>query len=239
MKKTKVINYKVAVACIAGMLSLASCYDREQKASPETTTSSQGVEYAPQMYHAEPYEPLTQVVDKEAGLNHWPFEKVGGGVSDYDSLGEGHGEWYNSNYYNEFGMNMRMPVKGTIAKGKNVYKYNINPDSASAWTSLASPIEGDAKAIEEGQVLYSRYCQHCHGENGDGKGPVGEIYGGVPNYHSKGYRIKTRGDIYHTISYGRGAMRAHGAQVDPEERWKIAEYIKAWQAKVELEEQGN
>jgi mono/diheme cytochrome c family protein len=233
MKMTKVLNYKFALMMLASA-SLSSCYDVNQKATPESTSSETGSEYAPQMYHSESYEPLTQVVDKESGMNHWPYEKVGGGSSDYSDMKEGHGEWYNSNYYNEHGMNMRQPVKGTVAVGKASFKYNINPDSASAWSGVASPIAvGDAKSIEQGQKLYQANCQHCHGEQGDGKGPVGLKYKGVPNYHSPAYRTKTRGDIYHTISYGRGAMRSHAAQVDPVDRWKIAEYIKDWQAKVE------
>lgn len=238
MKKIKIINYRFAIMCLTGLMSLTSCYDKNQKAS-EGLSSTPGTEYAPQMYHAESYEPLTQIVEKESGLNYWPYEKVGGGTSDYDTTtSEGHGEWYNSNYYNEFGMNMRMPVSGTIAKGKNAYRYNISADSASYWSNLASPFDGNEKAIEEGALLYSRYCQHCHGEAGDGKGPVGVIFGGVPNYHSKAYRSKTKGNIYYTITYGTGAMRSHAAQVDPADRWKIAEYIKNWQAKVETE-QGN
>lgn len=222
-----------------GLIAFTSCYDKEQKASADNTTDSPGLEYAPQMYHAESYEPLSQVVDKEAGMNHWPFEKVGGGVSDYDSsLSSGHGEWFNTNYYNPHGMNMRQPVEGTIAKGKNEFKYNLPKDSIELWAAVKSPFEGDEKAVEEGKILYSRNCQHCHGENGDGKGPVGEIYGGVPNYHSKAYRVKARGDIYNTITFGRNSMRPHASQVDPIERWKIAEYIKDWQAQVE-KEQGN
>ena len=47
-----------------------------------------GVEYAPNMYHSVPYEPLSQVKDEEIGS--W-----------LDSNPEdGHGEFYNSNPYN-------------------------------------------------------------------------------------------------------------------------------------------
>ncbi len=238
MRKLNSINYKYSVLSLTGMLFLSSCYDRENKITPDQTTDFQGTEFAPQMYHAKSYEPLSQVVDEESGLNYWPYLRVGGGSSDYDTLKDGHGEFYNSNYFNQFGMNMRQPVAGTVAKGKNEFKYNLNPDSTSVWTNVESPFQKTDQIIEEGKALYTAYCQHCHGENGDGKGPVGVVYGGVPNYHTKAYRSRTRGDIYHTITYGQGSMRPHAAQVDAVDRWKIAEYIKDWQSKVELE-QGN
>lgn len=220
------------VGAIAALLTLSSCYDKEQKASEDATTRSRGVEYAPQMYHAESYEPLSQVTDKSAGLEYWPFEEVGGGESDYDSLA-GHGEWYNSNYYNKHGMNMRHPVAGTVARGQGGFDYNINPDSSSQWAAVKSPFEGNGAAIEDGAILYQRFCQHCHGEEGDGKGAVGVIFKGVPSYHTrKDLLAMSKGEIYRTITFGRNTMRAHAAQLDPEERWKLAEYIKAWQAEV-------
>jgi len=32
-------------------------------------------------------------------------------------------------------------------------------------------------------------------------------------------------NIFHVITHGKGRMWAHGSQVTPEERWKIAHYI--------------
>lgn len=34
------------------------------------------------------------------------------------------------------------------------------------------------------------------------------------------------GRMYHTITYGKGAMGSHASQVTPEERWKMIHYIK-------------
>lgn len=235
--KMNALIHKITIAgAVAVLVSLSSCYDREQKASEDSTTRSTGIEYAPQMYHGEAYEPLTQVVDREAGLEYWPFEEVGGGRSDYDSL-SGHGEWYNSNFYNEHEMNMRQPVPGTVARGTSEYMYDIHQDSLGQWSALKSPFAGNDLAIEEGAELYVRFCQHCHGEEGDGKGLVGVVFKGLPNYHTGVYRKKTAGDIYHALTYGAGAMRSHASQLDPEERWKIAEYIKAWQSEVASQEE--
>ncbi|WP_345600388.1 hypothetical protein, partial [Thermocatellispora tengchongensis] len=37
------------------------------------------------------------------------------------------------------------------------------------------------------------------------------------------------GHIYHVIQWGKGRMMPHGSQVNPEERWKIAMYVRALQ----------
>ena len=52
-----------------------------------------GTEYAPNMYHSIPYEPLTQITDTDAG--NW-----------VSSLDNGVGEYYNSNPNNPHGMTM-------------------------------------------------------------------------------------------------------------------------------------
>ena len=186
MKMKSLNSIKKIVAIVALLAFVSSCYDVKQKAESANTTDWTGVEYAPQMYHAEAYEPLTQVTDKDAGLIYWPFERVGGGVSDYDTLVHpenddktGHGEWYNTNYYNKHGMNMRTPPIGAVARGEAKYIYNIPVDSISQWAALQSPLKGSG--VVKGQQLYMRFCKHCHGENGDGKGAVG--YPGVPGYH--------------------------------------------------------
>jgi len=44
---------------------------------------------------------------------------------------------------------------------------------------------------------------------------------------SRGGAMKdlTDGKIYHTITYGNGAMGSYASQLDPEERWKVVLYV--------------
>ncbi len=81
------------------------------------------------------------------------------------------------------------------------------------------------KTLEEGKVLYGRYCQHCHGEGGKGDGLVGKMYKGVPSYSADAYKTMNDGHIFHVITNGKGRMWPHGSQVTPEERWKIVHYV--------------
>jgi mono/diheme cytochrome c family protein len=132
------------------------------------------------------------------------------------------------NTINAFGINERTPATGTVARGKLNYYDHIPKDSVGiAERTLRNPFAYTKENLEEGKLLYSRYCQHCHGEQGNGQGPVGLKFKGVPNYASGQYTKMNDGHIYHVIQWGRNRMMPHGSQVNPEERWKIAMYVRA------------
>lgn len=134
------------------------------------------------------------------------------------------------NKINPFGINERTPASGTVPRGKLSYYDHIPKDSVRiAERTLSNPYAYTKANIEEGQVLYSRICQHCHGEKGDGQGPVAQKFKGVPNYSAGAYKTMNDGHIYHVIQWGRNRMMPHGSQVNPEERWKIAMYVHVLQ----------
>lgn len=134
------------------------------------------------------------------------------------------------NTINSFGINERTPAEGTVPRGKLAYFDHIPKDSVRiAEHTLHNPYPYTKANVLEGQVLYSRYCQHCHGEQGNGQGPVGLKYKGVPNYSTGYYKTMNDGHIYHVIEWGRNRMMPHGSQVNPEERWKIAMYVHVLQ----------
>lgn len=177
-----------------------------------------GLEYAPQMYHSTPYEPLTQIVDEDQGS--W-----------LDSNEEdGHGEFYNSNPYNSFKMNMREPVANTVKRGTLLQSKFGQEELEMAAQNLQSPFAADnADVVKQGKALYERFCEHCHGGKGNADGLVAEVYAGVANLNGAAYLEITEGHIFHVITYGKGLMGAHGSQVSPEDRWRIARYVKELQ----------
>ena len=108
--------------------------------------------------------------------------------------------------------------------------YNIPQDSISiAERTLTNPVPVNEKTLADGKVLYERYCQHCHGENGEGNGSVGQVYKGVPNYKADAYLNMNDGHIFHVITHGKGRMWPHGSQLNPEERWKVVNYVRQLQ----------
>ncbi|MEM7297597.1 MAG: cytochrome c [Bacteroidota bacterium] len=197
------------IGIVAAGATLASC-----AAGVDDT----GLEYAPQMYHSTPYEPLTQIDNEGSGT--W-----------LDSNDEdGHGEFYNSNPYNEFKMNMRKPVANTVKRGTLLQEdYGVDELELAA-ANLQSPFAADdADVVKNGKELYESYCQHCHGAKGNADGKVADAYAGVANLNGAAYKEITEGHIFHVITYGKGLMGAHGSQVSPEDRWRIARYVKELQ----------
>jgi len=177
-----------------------------------------GLEYAPQMYHSTPYEPLTQITDESSGT--W-----------LDSNEEdGHGEFYNSNPYNQFKMNMREPVANTIKRGTLLQQDFKADELELAAQELTSPFDTlNQDVVKNGKALYERFCEHCHGSKGNADGLVAEKYAGVANLNGAAYLNITEGHIFHVITYGKGLMGAHGSQISPEDRWRIARYVKELQ----------
>jgi mono/diheme cytochrome c family protein len=185
-----------------------------------------GVEFAPNMYHPVAYEPYQQII-KEGDEGKRVIEE--GEASDYES----------ANSYNPYGMSMRLPVKGTVARRNyqtiygegdsavtDLMVYTIGKDSIGvAERTLKNPLPASEEVLAEGKVLYSRYCQHCHGETGKGDGLVGKAYKGVPSYSAGNYKTMNSGHIFHVITHGKGRMWAHGSQIDPADRWKIVHYV--------------
>lgn len=197
-----------------GVVLLSSCNDDFSHIAEH---SAPRAEYAPNMYHSEAYEPLTQITDEDAGSF----------VSSSDSP---YGEFYNSNPYNRTPennftpMNMREPAPHTIKRG---YKpYTIGKDSIAMAAGLTSPIPASEAVLKDGEVLYKRYCMHCHGETGAGDGPVNNALKGVANLTSETNMQLTEGHIFHVITHGIRRMGPHGSQITQDERWKIVQYVK-------------
>ena len=87
----------------------------------------------------------------------------------------------------------------------------------------------------EGKKLYEVFCLHCHGEKGAGDGKVVAASGELivpPSYES--LKDRTIGSLFHTITHGKNAMGPHGSQLDKDERWKVALYVRTLQNGGEL-----
>ncbi len=139
-------------------------------------------------------------------------------------------ETYDKNPVFAEGSTMRPPAEGTIARGAMPYMYEKTEESrAEAAAVLVNPVEYDDVVLERGKRMYEIYCMICHGEQGNGQGPI--YTGGKYNYPpanllSEKMMAAPDGDIFHVITVGHGIMSEHGSMITPEDRWKIALYIK-------------
>ena len=176
-----------------------------------------GLEYAPQMYHSIPYEPLTQIKDKEKGS--WLSNRE-----------DGLGEFYNSNENNPYAQNVRLPVAGTVRRnGNGILPYRLGKNDIEAASLIENPFEDSPEVKAEGKRLYDLYCEHCHGSQGKGDGLVAPVYLGVPTYQAPAQRNLSQGHIFHVITHGIRRMGAHGSQMSEDKRWKIARYVQELQ----------
>lgn len=161
--------------------------------------------------------------EKDPGLEYAPDMYHSVALDPYSQIKE--------NLYNPGGMNMRQPAPGTVARGKMGYNMYLSKDEAEvAGVELKNPLEKNELNLAEGQVLYTRFCSPCHGDQGDGQGLVGQKFKGVPSYSAGRVATLPEGHIYHVITNGRGRMLPHGSQVNPTERWKIVMYVQQLQS---------
>ncbi len=105
----------------------------------------------------------------------------------------------------------------------NAAAADVNPlkikDAASA-----EKIFGDAK------LLYTINCKHCHGEKGDGNGPMIQsgAYSGAADL--TGLAIAD-GQMFYSIYYGKNMMGAHNSLLNKKEIWSLVHYIRQMQDK--------
>ncbi len=207
-----------------GAALLVSCNSRE---------NDPGVEYAPQMYHSVPYEPLTQFTDEQVPdgfLESFYYADKTNSIENNGTNGKI--------------INAMVPVEGTMKrqryasvhpgakprKGQELLTYNIAPDDyATAGQVLNNPLPETDDIVGEGKHLYLGFCGPCHGAAGNGQGKVGMVYKGVANFQGAAYKNLPEGHIYHVITHGKGRMWAHKSQLNPEERWKVVRYVQKLQ----------
>lgn len=195
---------RIVIISFIAILALNACSYNRSPGSGNYDPNHPGYRYTPayEMYVSVPYEPLSILKDSVVR-------------------------------YNEHGMTMRKPPENSIARGKLNYQYPFedNVDGyEKAGDSLENPFKPTDTVLAEGKVLYERYCAQCHGEKGKSQGAVmaNSKYPPPPfgEFSSEYIDTLEPGRMYHTITYGKGAMGAHASQVTPEERWKMIHYIK-------------
>jgi mono/diheme cytochrome c family protein len=128
------------------------------------------------------------------------------------------------------GKTMRNPVEGTIALGETPFLYEKTPeDRIRAGKELVDPFEVNEKNLARGKEVFQIFCKDCHGDKGDGKGFLytsGKYPYPPANLLSDKMMKAPEGEIFHVVTLGFGVMPKHGPQIRPDDRWKVAMYVK-------------
>ena len=151
----------------------------------------------------------------------------------------------------------RKPVKGTIPRGwipadekvrtnesflmsymaKNYFTHDPakwDEEYAKAGASLKDPLEYNDDNKAAGKKLYGTHCVNCHGAAGNGQGNLvvqedgtdGPYTSVPPDYKKRLPEIKD-GNIFYSVSYGKGMMGGYGYSLNVKERWQVIHYIKS------------
>ncbi len=90
-----------------------------------------------------------------------------------------------------------------------------------------NPLIVNTKNISAGKTFYKYYCVFCHGENGDGNGPVGKSYIPKPSIlTSKKINGMNDGEIYNKMLTGEGHYPVLEKVISADYRWYIVLYVK-------------
>ncbi len=135
------------------------------------------------------------------------------------------------NKINPHGMNMREPVKGTVARGQAdfaKYALPVSNEGYEASAAFRNPLPASAANIAEGQTLYNINCTPCHGEKGLGDGSIVAAgkFPPPPSYDSDRIKTTPDGKMFYSIRYGKNLMGAYGTTLTPEQIWKVVHYIR-------------
>ncbi len=144
----------------------------------------------------------------------------------------------NPNFAN--GITAQVPPVGTTPIGFERFEYpNTFEGYEAASANEQNPLASSVQNLEQGVILYNRFCSTCHGESGHGDGSIVKLekFPAPPSYatgnSSRGGSMKdlTDGKIYHTIYYGLNSMGSHASQLSPEDRWKVVMHVRELQNK--------
>jgi mono/diheme cytochrome c family protein len=141
------------------------------------------------------------------------------------------------------GVSSQLPLAGTIARSQPmetasgpVYGFEDAPVNTGCVTGTTNFVETNPLLVNEqllqrGRERFDIYCAPCHGRLGDGNGITKKlgVMPAVANLHDKRIVEMADGEIFNTITHGKGLMGAYGPLIPTPDRWAVIGYLRALQ----------
>jgi mono/diheme cytochrome c family protein len=141
------------------------------------------------------------------------------------------------------GLSSQLPPPGTIARSQPVQTVNgavypfedapVNTGRVTGTTNFVetNPLSVTGQLLQRGRERFNIYCTPCHGALGDGNGITKKVgvMPAVANLQDKRIVEMADGEIFNTITFGKGLMSAHGPLVPVADRWAVVAYLRALQ----------
>jgi len=132
------------------------------------------------------------------------------------------------------GQTLQTPPEGTVPVGWLPFPYGPGKEEAErAGRELVNPLRPTAANLARGARIFANTCYPCHGEKGEGDGPIVGRFPSPANLRADHAKEYPDGRIYHVISRGQGLMPSHALQVLPEDRWRVVLFVRQLQGKVQ------
>jgi mono/diheme cytochrome c family protein len=132
----------------------------------------------------------------------------------------------------------RLPVAGTIKRGE-LLPFSLAADKPGDTANyvqsvhVANPLPAlNAVQMKEAERLYLINCGICHGTALDGNGPL--YNGGNGPFSAAPANLATNakyvnmpeGQMFYSVTYGKGQMGSYASQLSTTQRWQIIHYVK-------------
>ncbi len=124
----------------------------------------------------------------------------------------------------------RPMVEGTVARGHlridaARYTGKVNGQDVEEFPFPITKVD-----LERGQQRFNIYCSPCHSRIGDGNGMiVRRGFRQAASYHTEKLIKAPVGHFFDVMTNGFGAMPSYASRVEPDDRWRIAAYIRVLQ----------
>jgi mono/diheme cytochrome c family protein len=101
-------------------------------------------------------------------------------------------------------------------------------EAKDAAASIPNPIPATDESLARGKYLFEMNCQVCHGPEGRGDGPVGlKFTTKAPADFNEDYtKDQLDGQMFFTLTRGRGLMPFYRDALSVEERWHVINYVR-------------
>jgi cytochrome c553 len=100
-----------------------------------------------------------------------------------------------------------------------------------ATIKMHNPLQPTPENLAKGKEQFTTYCAPCHGESGQGNGPVAHILAKPPkNLIAGTSKDLPDGYIYGAIRDGVLSMPSYAEEMPAEQRWQVVMYLRSMQS---------
>jgi hypothetical protein len=129
------------------------------------------------------------------------------------------------------GRSERQPVAGTVARGHLRLDELLYTGKENGVLSDKFPFPIKRADLERGRERYNIYCTPCHDYTGTGNGMIVQRgFPQPPSFHIDRLRNAPAGHFVDVMTNGFGAMYSYAERIEPEDRWRIAAYVRVLQS---------